>query len=144
MELRSRQVLRTVHPIPRDQVPGTTTGIPTLGEWRRVFGDTVLIHDRNTGKLCSASLASFLAFPDETEMGWMFHYSPLPRLLRRLRSQHPARMVRHQPTPLWGASREPELPVLGGTNLLGVCRSTIPEKFSTHRGANNSRTHRAC
>jgi len=85
MELRSRQVRMSIHPIPHDRVPGVTRGMPTLGEWRRVFGDTVLLHDRNTGQLCSASLAEFSNLPDDTEMGWMFRYSPLPRWLRRLR-----------------------------------------------------------
>jgi hypothetical protein len=45
---------------------------------------------------------------------------------------------------VWGGWRELELVVLSGRNLLGVRRSTIPEKFSTHRGANNSGTQRAC
>jgi hypothetical protein len=75
----------SIHAIPRDQVPGVTSGMPTLGEWRRVFGDTVVLHDRNTGQLCSASLAEFSDLPDSTEMGWMFRYSPLPKWLRRLR-----------------------------------------------------------
>jgi hypothetical protein len=85
VELRTRQVRMSIHPIPRDQVPGVTSGMPSLGDWRRVFGDTVLLHARNTGQLCSASLTEFSELPDDTEMGWMFHYSPLPRWMRRLR-----------------------------------------------------------
>jgi len=53
MKLRSRQVRMSIHPIPRDQVPGPATGMPTIGEWRRVFGDTVLIHDRSENPVCA-------------------------------------------------------------------------------------------